>query len=332
MGVVEHHVDAVRARLRRAGEIDQDVARLGIDGERAFENDLRAARDVETALAAIRAALEAADRGPRGTFGAGNNFVRELVDIVETVPVAKDLQPLRAHPAAGDLRREVAHHLVRGAYVVADYVVQQRIRLPRLVELRAGDPEPLLVNVAGAGPHAVPADIRVVDGRAEEADDAALAEHRGQHRDVEEMPGRQPGIVGHQHVALDEAVRREGLDEMGARGGQRVDVPRRSGDGLGDHPALAVEQRAGEVARLAHHRAEGDALQRAGLFGHRADQVRPEDFKRDPVHAHPSRRATMQPSPRTSARQPAMTKIVVSRSSIMAGPASSCPAESAARS
>ena len=332
VGVVEHHVDAVRARLRRAGEVDQDVARVGIDGERALENDLGAAGNVEPALAAIGAALELADRVPRGALGPRDYLVRQRVDVVEPVPVAEDAQPLRADPSARYLRREVAHHLVRRAHVVADNVVQQRVGLARLVELRAGDPEPLLVNVARARADAVAADIGVVDGRSEESDRAALAEHRGQHRDVEEVAGRQPRVVGHQHVALGEVVGREGLDEMGARGGQRIDVARRPRHRLGDHPALAVEQRAGEVARLAHHRAERDALQRAGLLGNRGDQVRPENFELDSVHAHPSHLATMQPSSRTSARQPAIRKIVVSRSSIMAGPATSCPAESAARS
>ena len=80
-----------------------------------------------------------------------------------------------------------------------------------------------------------------------------------------------------------------------AGGGQRVDVAGRAGDGLGDHAAARVEQAAGQVAGLAHDRAEGDPLQRLGLLADDADQVRPEDFELDAVHAH----APVRPSPST---------------------------------
>ena len=50
----------------------------------------------------------------------------------------------------------------------------------------------------------------------------------------------------------------------------------------------AIEQRVGEIAGLAHNRAECDALQRLGLLADDADQVAPEDFKLDAIHhAHP---------------------------------------------
>ena len=69
-----------------------------------------------------------------------------------------------------------------------------------------------------------------------------------------------------------------------AGGGQRIDVAGRAGVGLGHHAAARVEQAAGQVAGLAHDRAEGDALQRLGLLADDADQVRPEDLEFDAVH------------------------------------------------
>src|SRR6185437_10251637 len=44
------------------------------------------------------------------------------------------------------------------------------------------------------------------------------------------------------------------------------------------------EHRGGEIAGLAHDRAEGDAFQRLGLLADRADQVAPEDLQLDAVH------------------------------------------------
>ena len=71
---------------------------------------------------------------------------------------------------------------------------------------------------------------------------------------------------------------------MLAGGGQRIDMSGRAGDGLSHHAALGVEDRGGEIAGLAHDRAEGDALQRACLLAHRADQIAPEDLQLDAVH------------------------------------------------
>ena len=78
---------------------------------------------------------------------------------------------------------------------------------------------------------------------------------------------------------------RKRLDEMLAGGGERIDVAGRAGDGLRHHAAAPVEQRVGEVAGLAHDRAEGDALHRLRLLADDADQVAPDDLELDAVHA-----------------------------------------------
>ncbi len=275
MGVVEHHVDAVRAGARRAVEVHLHRAFVGIDGERAFQQDFLAARNVEPALAVIGAGFQLADRLPRRRFRARDDLFGQFVDVVESVAVAQQLQPLRADAAGRDLRRDITQHLVRGADVVADDVEQQLVPDALLVELGARDPQAFLVHVARAGADAVAADIRVMDGRAEEADHLALAEHRRDDGDVEEVAGRQPRVVGDKDIALVERVRRELVDKMRAGGRQRVDVAGRASNRLRDHAPLAVQERTGEVARLAHDGAEGDALQRAGLLARRADQVAP---------------------------------------------------------
>jgi hypothetical protein len=56
---------------------------------------------------------------------------------------------------------------------------------------------------------------------------------------------------------------------------QRIDMAWRAGVSLRHHAAASVEQRARQIAGLAHHRAEGDALQSLGALGDDADQVGP---------------------------------------------------------
>src|SRR6202012_342153 len=93
----------------------------------------------------------------------------------------------------------------------------------------------------------------------------------------------------------------------------------------GDHAAAGVEEAAGEVAGFPHDRREGDALQRLGLFGNDADQVRPEDLELDAVHDQTLRLAVMQPLSSTRAVQPGGSTMVGSRSSTRAGPARCWP-------
>jgi hypothetical protein len=104
------------------------------------------------------------------------------------------------------------------------------------------------MHVAGAGADAVTADVGVMNGRADIGEDAVAVEDRRQHRDVEEMPGREPGIVGRDDVARLEIVG-EDANEMRAGNRQRIDVAGRAGVGLRHHAAAPVEQRAGQDRR-----------------------------------------------------------------------------------
>ena len=80
---------------------------------------------------------------------------------------------------------------------------------PALVELQRRDPQAFLMHVARAGADAVAADVGVVDGRADIADQPLASEDRRQHGDVEEVAGRHPRVVGDDDVAgLEVVVRR----------------------------------------------------------------------------------------------------------------------------
>ena len=117
-----------------------------------------------------------------------------------------------------------------------------------------------------------------------------------------------------------------------------------------------IEHGVGEVACLAHDRAEGGPLQRAGLLVDRRDQALPEDLELDRVEPARSRASdrglsvtviaraarVWVPSSHASVRsrsscrrvatstcQPGRTTTVVSRSSTIAGPSNVSPAPSA---
>ena len=119
------------------------------------------------------------------------------------------------------------------------------------------------MHVARAGADAVAADIGVMDASSRKSRPACSLWKIGTITVMsKKCAGREPRIVGDQHVARLERLRRKRLDEMLAGRRERVDVAGRAGDGLRDHAAAPVEQRVGKVASLAHDRAECDALQR----------------------------------------------------------------------
>ena len=140
VGIVQYHVDAVRAGSGRACEVDMDRAFIDVDGHRAFQQDFLAPRNVEPTFTVIRTAFQLADRIPCRGLRPGDDFFRQLVDVVQAVAVAQKLHPLRADPARRHLRRQVAEHLVWCAHVVAHHVEQQFVRLSRLVKLGARYP------------------------------------------------------------------------------------------------------------------------------------------------------------------------------------------------
>ena len=160
----------------RAGEIDQDFARVRIDGHGRFQRDDLRRRARRTALAVEGAGLELGNRRAGRGLRAGDDLVGQLLDVEETVAPAHRDQPLARRLPARHLRRQIAEHRVGRAHVGLDHRMQHRTRLAGVVELQRRDPEPFLVDVAGAGADAVAADVGVVNGRAD------IGEDRGRRR------------------------------------------------------------------------------------------------------------------------------------------------------
>src|SRR3546814_1673058 len=100
------------------------------------------------------------------------------------------------------------------------------------------------------------ADVDEMAGAGEQRHRLALPEGRGDDRQVVQMAGALPRIVGDEGVAL--AHRRDGkaVDEVLYRQRHGVDVAGRPGDRLRQHAAFSVEDACGNVARFARRRAE----------------------------------------------------------------------------
>ena len=148
---------------------------------------------------------------------------------------------------------------------------------PRRNRCRDGDADALLEHLPRVRPEAAPADVHDVTGVGEQPDQPVAVEGRRHHRDVVQMPGGEPRVVGDEHVAGFHGVHRVFGDEMPDALGHGVDVPRRAGYRLRQHAALAVEHPGGEVAGLPHTGGKRGAHQRLRLLLDDRDQAVPHD-------------------------------------------------------
>ena len=79
------------------------------------------------------------------------------------------------------------------------------------------------------------ADIDHMRGAGEERDRLPIEEDRRYHRQVEEVAGALPGVVGDQDVAILQRPGRELMQEMHIQPGHGIDVTGRTGDRLRQH-------------------------------------------------------------------------------------------------
>jgi len=107
------------------------------------------------------------------------------------------------------LRAKIAHRLLRGAHVSAQDGEQRLVRLAAAHQLHGRDLQPFLEHFARLGAADLAADIRRVRGRCAECDQPAVAKDRPCDRDVVQVAGAEPDVVGNEDVARGEAVRRE---------------------------------------------------------------------------------------------------------------------------
>ena len=141
--------------------------------------------------------------------------------------------------------------------------------------------QPLLEHLAAVGPEAAPADVHHVHRRSEQPHRPVAEKRRRHQREVVQVAGSQPRVIGEVVIACPHLLDRETREEMADRRRHRVHVPGRAGHSLRQHPPLEIEHPGGEVAGFTHARAERGAQQRLRLLLDDGDQAVPHDLRAD---------------------------------------------------
>src|SRR5258705_13260576 len=140
-------------------------------------------------------------RPPRSTlFPYTTLFRSQGLEPLETELLHELEEALAAHRAARHLRVEIAHHEVRDAGIGPDDRGERLVEPAGFIELHDRDEEPFLVYLPGLGGEDVAADVGAVAGGGEEGDPVRSSEDLIADRDVLEVPGGLPGLVGDEHV------------------------------------------------------------------------------------------------------------------------------------
>ena len=265
-------------------------------------------------------------------------MVRKRLDGLEVELRHHVAEALRAGVVAAHEGQEVPPHLDRVAGVGEEDRHEVFVERPLAPEPHVGDPHPLLEDGLRFGGEPAPADVDDVARGREERDRLSVEAGRRHDHEVEEVPGPEPRVVGHEDVARPHRLDREPREKVLHRPGHRVDVPRGPGHRLGDHAAPQVVDPAREVARFPDDGAEGGAKDRLGLLLDDRDEPIPHHLPVDRVdggirsmgrHRHPALPArlsmTMYSNELSAALNSAGTKVAVSSSAMIAGPAISVP-------
>ena len=252
----DRDVDRAFGRGVRAGEVDHDL----VVGHRHRHLDL----DQRVAVDAV--VVGVVDRRPRPLREACEPRAREPLAVVEDL-VDCGLERLDAElldellhaplagPARRDLRVDVADHAIRHSAVEPDQVLEVGVEDAFLVDLRAGEHEPLLEDRRGVEDVAgiLLAEVEPVDLHRGEAHQPVLVEDRRRREDVERVVRAPVRVVEEDEVAGVDVVLAQVLDHLVQRvvvAAREHGEPRR----LGHHPQLAVVEREAEVVDLVDDR------------------------------------------------------------------------------
>ena len=184
------------------------------------------------------------------------------------------------------LRHHIAPHLVGHAGVGEHHREDVAVDLALPAETHRQDAETFLEGLR----HAVDllrarcgaADIHLVSRGGDIAEQVGSFEDGHDLEEVGEMPGPHPAVVHQDAVAGLQRLRRIGLGHMADDEGHGAQMARRE-IALGDHPALCIEHRGGEVVAFADSLAEGSVAHgRAEFFRDGNDRV-PDDGEGDGV-------------------------------------------------
>ncbi|CAB3714706.1 hypothetical protein LMG26845_05972 [Achromobacter insuavis] len=346
VGIGLDHVDAARHAGRGAVEVHQDLAIAHRHAGLQRDRRVVAVDHQRVVPGALRPFGDGLAHGLRRLL---DDVAAQRFQVGQLELGQQRLQAAATDVVAGHQRVQVALDLLRLAHVGADDGQHAGVHLVLVEEAQDRQEQAFVIDLQAVGAAADAADVDHVQGRGEQRHQRAVVEHRRDHGHVEQVAGALPWVVGQQHVAVLQGLRRKHLEEVLDRFGHGVDVAGRAGDGLGDHAAVGQENAGRQIAGLARGGAEGRADQHLGLFLDHRQQPVPGQLEADALLGRVLRGAhagsfaaraaaalmsssTSEPSRLRRASKPAGTKVVVSSSTTRAGPLSVCSASSAWRS
>ena len=267
---------ALRQLRRRAGEVQFD--RVALHGE--LQRIVQAlAQRVVPDLRAVHAVRQRTDRIAHGVLGASLHHAGERAQIVHAVLVHECEQPFGTERVGGNEGVDVAQHLLVLAHILGDQREQVVVRHARAIQHHRRDLDAFLVDLARAQGVLGAADVADMADRAGQRHQRAVAEHRRDDGDVEQVAGAEPRVVGDQHVAWLQRLGREFLEQRLHRARQGQVEHRHGARRMGQRIAARVEQIAGEVLRLGDDEREGGAADRVPHLLDHGDETAPHDFE-----------------------------------------------------
>ena len=201
---------------------------------------------------AIRAFRQRADARQRRLARGFDDCLSEPVQVGDLELVHHVDQPPAPFVVAGGAGIDVALDLKRLAHIGSHHSQQVLVHLAFARERHDRNGDAFLENLSAIRAHTEPADIDDMDRVGKQRDRLAAIEGRRHHRDVMQMAGGEPGIVGDVVIAGLHAGERIFIEEVNDRIGHRIDVTGRAGHRLRQHATVTVEYAGGEVAGLAH--------------------------------------------------------------------------------
>ena len=226
-----------------------------------------------------------------GDFGQ-HRLARAIADVIGDLVERVDAellhhldQTLATDVVAARERIGVAFRVDRQSGVAADHRHQGFVDDALIDQLQHRDVEPFHEDVGGVRSEADAADIHQMAGAGEQRDQLPVLEAGRGDDEIVEVTGPHPRIVGDVGVARLHCLKREMSDEMLHRLGHGIDVARRSGHRLRQHPSLRIEYAGREIAAFAHDRAESRAQQNLRLLLDHGNQPVPHDLQIDEVRA-----------------------------------------------
>ena len=236
LGEGDRRVDPGLHLARRTLEVDHDAVAVDGYGDLEHQRAVGHVVGVDVAGCVVGAVRQGLDLLPRQVLGVVDQHIHVAAHRGRAVAVGEAHQAPLARPGRGDLRSEVAQHLVGHAHVGGEDREDGLDGLAPVVEPESRDAQPLLVYLGGVGrvrPRDDASHVRMVRDDAGEALGLAVDEHGLNYVDVGQVyAAGGVGVVQDEHVTLGHRV--AVLDDDRRDGGREGAEMADDGEALGD--------------------------------------------------------------------------------------------------